>query len=89
MFYLSTSFTLAVNFSAVDIVYSAFLINHSWSYGLAAVASWIEYGLEATFLPQLKISYISHLGEDWEAKNRVAGEALLTLLLSTPKVWSW
>ena len=41
----------------------SFLLNHSKEYGIAAVASWIEYVLEYMFLPWLKSYwYISWLG---------------------------
>jgi len=42
---------------------AAFLLNHSWAYGVAAVASWAEYAIEARFFPGLQIPLISRLGE--------------------------
>ena len=33
---------------------SSFLLNHSMEYGIAAVASWIEYSVELFFIPWLK-----------------------------------
>ena len=40
----------------------AFLVNHSWSYGLAALTSVAEYGLESHFLPSIKLNAVSYVG---------------------------
>ncbi|KAM7357347.1 isoprenylcysteine carboxylmethyltransferase ste14 [Cochliomyia hominivorax] len=35
----------------------SFILNHSWAYGLAAAASWLEFVLEVYFLPNFKDYY--------------------------------
>lgn len=35
----------------------SFILNHSWAYGLAASASWLEFALEVYFLPDFKDFY--------------------------------
>ncbi|XP_061395998.1 protein-S-isoprenylcysteine O-methyltransferase-like [Musca vetustissima] len=41
----------------------SFMLNHSWAYGMAAAASWIEFVLEVHFLPSFKdIYYLWVLG---------------------------
>ena len=41
-------------FNAPTLSLDSFLINHSWEYGLAAVASWLEFWVELHFFPGLK-----------------------------------
>ncbi len=52
-FHLSEYVTTSI-FNAHTLSIDSFLINHSREYVIAAVASWIEYGLEYYFFPQLK-----------------------------------
>lgn len=35
----------------------SFMLNHSWAYGMAAAASWVEFVLEVQFLPNFKDFY--------------------------------
>ncbi|CAI5437480.1 unnamed protein product [Caenorhabditis angaria] len=40
----------------------SFLLNHSVSYWIAAIASWIEFGVEVFLIPEMKLQSISLLG---------------------------
>ena len=42
-------------FNASTISLDSFLINHSWEYGVAAMASWFEFWVEFYFLPDMKM----------------------------------
>ena len=52
-FHLSEYVTTSI-FNAHTLSVNSFLINHSREYAIAAVVSWIEYGVEYYFFPQLK-----------------------------------
>lgn len=43
--------------------FPAFLLNHSFEYGAAALFSWIEYWLEVALLPQVKLDTVSAIGK--------------------------
>jgi protein-S-isoprenylcysteine O-methyltransferase len=40
----------------------SFLLNHSVQYWLAAVASWLEFGLESIGMPWINSNYVSYFG---------------------------
>ncbi|CAD5231976.1 unnamed protein product [Bursaphelenchus xylophilus] len=40
----------------------SFLWNHSLEYWVAAITSWLEFGLESLFVPQLLVNYVSLFG---------------------------
>jgi hypothetical protein len=48
---------------------AAFLINHSYSYSVAATASWLEYATRAYFFPAFKSDAIALIGEATRARG--------------------
>ena len=64
-FHISEYIVTAI-FNSHTLTVDSFLINHSWEYGIAAAASWIEFGLEFYFLPGMKsngfMSFLSCIG---------------------------
>lgn len=61
-FHLSEFVTTAL-YNQKEVSTESFLINHSWEYGLAMLVSWIEFGLEALIMPNLKTNlYVRFFG---------------------------
>lgn len=61
-FHLSEYVTTSI-FNAHTLSIDSFLINHSREYAIAAIVSWIEYGVEFYFFPQLKsFQFLSIIG---------------------------
>ena len=52
-FHFSEYVTQAI-FNPSTLSLDSFLINHSWEYGVAAVASWVEFWIEYYFFPGMK-----------------------------------
>lgn len=50
------------NISPTPAFCTAFLLNHSTEYGLAAVFGWTEYMLECWLFPGVKVGFISAIG---------------------------
>ena len=65
-FFHISEYVLTAIFNSHTLSVDSFLINHSLEYGIAAVASWIEFGLEFYFLPEMKsnsfMSLLSWIG---------------------------
>jgi protein-S-isoprenylcysteine O-methyltransferase len=75
-----TEFLVTALYQPQDVSFDSFLINHSRAYTLAAVASWLEFWVEAAALPGLK---------GWRALQglgvgmMLGGQALRTLAMCT------
>ena len=52
--------TLLTNPSNLSV--DSFLLNHSYAYGIAAISSWLEYGVELWAFPNIKASSLSVVG---------------------------
>ena len=52
-----SEFVFTALYNHKEISTDSFLLNHSIEYGLAALASWIEFFLEALILPSLKCNF--------------------------------
>ena len=62
LFHLS-EFVFTALFNSREVTTDSFLLNHSMEYGLAALASWVEFFLEAMIIPSLKMSlYTRYIG---------------------------
>jgi protein-S-isoprenylcysteine O-methyltransferase len=54
-FFHMSEFLFTALYNHKDVSTDSFLLNHSLEYGIAALASWFEYTIEAFFVPQLKL----------------------------------
>uniref|UniRef100_A0A914DDE0 Protein-S-isoprenylcysteine O-methyltransferase n=1 Tax=Acrobeloides nanus TaxID=290746 RepID=A0A914DDE0_9BILA len=61
MFHFSEFFVTAIS-NNDSLRPDSFLLNHSKAYWTAAVASWIEFWIEAYLFPSLYSEFISYLG---------------------------
>ncbi len=62
-FFHLSEFVATALFNSSEVSTDSFLINHSWEYGVAMLVSWLEFGLEALLLPQMKTSlYVRFVG---------------------------
>ena len=55
-FFHISEFVFTCAFNEREATTDSFLLNHSWEYGVAALASWLEFALEAWLWPSLKSS---------------------------------
>ncbi len=61
-FHLSEFVTTAL-FNSSEVTTDSFLINHSWEYGVAMLASWLEFSIEALLVPDMKCNlYVRFFG---------------------------
>jgi protein-S-isoprenylcysteine O-methyltransferase len=62
-FFHLSEFIFTALFNSKDVSTDSFLLNHSLEYGVAAVASWTEFFIEAFFFPGLKLNlYLRFFG---------------------------
>ena len=55
-FFHLSEFVFTALFNQKEVSTDSFLINHSLEYGLAALASWLEFFIELFFVPSMKLS---------------------------------
>ncbi|KAG7165080.1 S-isoprenylcysteine O-methyltransferase-like, partial [Homarus americanus] len=62
LFHYSEYITTAIG-NPSTLALDSYLLNHSWAYGIAAIASWVEYFIERWLLPDMKkLWYVSIIG---------------------------
>lgn len=62
-FFHISEYVVTAIYNAHTLSIDSFLINHSWEYSIAAIASWSEYLVEYYFFPDMKsIHWISWIG---------------------------
>ncbi|XP_035698031.1 protein-S-isoprenylcysteine O-methyltransferase-like isoform X1 [Branchiostoma floridae] len=62
-FFHFSEYIVTATYNPESLSLDSFLLNHSMEYGLAAIASWVEFGLEAWIFPDLKqVPFLHYAG---------------------------
>lgn len=82
-FFHVSEYIVTAIFNPSTLTVDSFLINHSWEYGIAAAASWVEFGLEFYFLPGVKLNRFATLLSCIGMVLVIFGESLRKLAMFT------